>query len=195
MNRWSALLSLPALFVIGALLFFTLQKLEHARPLPEAETEAQPRYELENAEWMRMDASGAPQFIAKAERISWYDDQSARMLQPELFSLGGKGSPWRLAAPTGRMPADSRDIFLSGSVLATGKWPDGADLTLNTDRLWVDTENKMLHTDAELSLDGPGRHVLATGMNADWTGRDLKLLSNIQARYEPHKESVDAPGT
>lgn len=194
MKRLSALLSLPALAVLGALLFLSLQRMDQLRPLSAEAPIETPRYELLDAEWTRLDAQGAPEFSARADSIVWFDDQSAHLSQPEIHAFGGSGSPWRLTAPEGSMAAGSRDILLTGTVLATGQWPDGGELGFNTDRLWLDMQGRLLRTDADVSLQGPGRHVLATGMTADWQGRDLRFLSNVQARYEPRgKTKKDAP--
>lgn len=184
MNRWIALLSsLPVLLGLGALVLWSLQSLDRAAPLTTAVEDTRPRYELRGVEWSRFDIQGQPELVVRADAMGWFDDQSASLVQPELHSFGGQGSPWRLTAPEGRLPAHSRTVELSGTVLATGKWPDGRELGFSTTRLWLDLSEKNLRTDADVSLEGAGRHVLATGLTADAAGQHLRLLSNVQAQY------------
>lgn len=198
MKGRSPLLSLPVLLVAGGLLFWSLRSLDRHLPDSGAVASVSPRYELENSEWVRTGADGQPQFVARAAQMSWYDDQSAQLREAELSALGGRGSPWRLSAPQGHLPAKSQDVLLSGPVQVTGRWPDGADLQFTTDRLWVDTDAKMFRTDAEVALQGRHRNVLATGLEADFEGRHIQLLSKVKAQYDMRArdkpaEKINAP--
>jgi len=190
--RISRLLSLPALLALGVLLFLSLRALERNAPPAGAGPEATPRYELLNSEWIRTSADGSPQFIARAAQMSWYDDQSAQLRHAEVRALGGGSSPWRLTAPEGHLPAKSRDLLLSGTVLATGHWPDGSHLGFHTERMWVETVQRMLRTDADVALEGSGRSVMATGLAADFDGRNIRLLSNVRAQYEAQPQAPAA---
>lgn len=194
MKRVSGLLSLVA---VAALLFLSLRTLERHLPAPEAATEVLPRYELVNSEWIRTGTDGTPQFIARAAQMSWFEDQSAQLKQADLYALGGSGSPWRLTAPEGRLPPKSRDLLLSGTVLATGHWPDGSRLGFHTDHLWVNTAEHRLHTDAEVSLEGTGRNVTAAGLSANFSGSEIQLLGKVRAQYDarPQTPRPTPPGS
>ena len=200
MKHWSGWLSAPVLLLLGALAFWNLQQLEQDAPLKPERAQNEARYLIKNAQWTRLDLNGAPEMRATAQNMSWFDDQSAHMVQPEFQVYSGGSAPdaqgcasaagagcaraaWRLTAPEGQLPRNSRNVLLTGTVLAVGHWPDGAELGFNTARLWLDAEKKLLRTDADVSLEGAGRHILATGMSADWQAKHLQLLSNVQAQY------------
>jgi LPS export ABC transporter protein LptC len=185
MKRRGALFSVPVLLALGTVLYLSLRGLDRAQPFDESADGRAPRYELLGAEWTRTGADGAPEFVARATQLAWYEDQSAELEQAEVSGLGGAGSPWLLRAPHGRMPADSRDLLLYGQVEGTGRAPDGHPLQLETERMWIDTEDRELRTDSDVTLYGPGRDLSATGLAADFSGHRLQLLSNVRARYEP----------
>lgn len=186
MKKLTAAVVLPALALSGAALYLSLRGLQSSTPLPLEPTTAQARYELLNTEWTRSNEQGLPEFKAQAVAITWFDDDSAQLQQVSVERLGGESSPWQLQAPEGHMPANSRDLSLSGPVQAKGRWPDGADLNFETEQLWVETATKRLRTDKPVALQGPGRRLEAKGLSADFSGRELALLDEVRARYVPH---------
>jgi LPS export ABC transporter protein LptC len=182
--NWRKLVPLLLLPALGGLLY-TFQRMDSSDlDLPEQPVSL-PRYSLGGAELTRYDIYGNPALHGTAENIDYFDNQSgaARNLQMELLSPGG--SAWRLAAPSAELPSYERRLRLNGPVQASGHWPDtGEELTLSTDHLWVDPDNRQFDTDAPLSLQSPGRSGSATGLRADWAGRNLQLQHDVKMNYE-----------
>jgi LPS export ABC transporter protein LptC len=147
--------------------------------------DAQPRYQVADARWIRYDEHGQPEFEANAESIEYFDDESARLASIEMHSLGGASSPWRISAPEGFAPAHSHQrMQLRGGVSANGHWPEGEPLSFQTPYLWIDETSHQIYTDAPVSVRGPGRSASAAGMRADWIGKSVELLGQVRTQYE-----------
>lgn len=177
------MLSIPALAAAVLVALWLARGLEQAAPLTREDTAQKPRYELVAAQWTRLDVNGQRQFLVEADTIRWFDDRSALMEQPRISGLGGVGSPWTVQSPLGKMAARSDDVLLTGAVVATGRAPDGEPLKLETSRLWIATKDQQLQTRMPVSLTGPTRQVKAVGMLANWDGKSLKLLDEVEVRY------------
>lgn len=186
MPRGSLILLVPALLVIAAVLF-TLKGFE---PVPGTATEPalpEPRYELGRAEWVRLDQQGQPQMRATAESIEYFDDRSAQLNQLVLDRLGGRDGPWHITAPRGVVPPNQTRMKLSEPVTITGRLREGDTVKIETDRLWVDWQQRELYTEDAVVLHGSSRQARANGLRADWSGRRVELLRDVQVDY-------DAPG-
>lgn len=187
-----ATLSLGLLTVGAALL--TLNNYQRAsQHVPTAETRQLPRYTLRDAHWTRLDAEGAPQYVAQAQSIEYYDDESARLRQPHVSAFGGSSSPWTLQAPAGSTPANSRDLRLEGGVRVHGYWADGRELNVTTPHLWLDNQQRLLRTDAEVKLESVGRQLQARGLAADADGSRIRLLDQVRGVYSADPASAGMP--
>lgn len=184
--RTSTVATAALLLLTAAAALLTLRNFQRAG-LPQNEDAQQtpPRYTLNQVEWTRLDQNGQPEYIAQAQSIEYFDDRSAHLIQPDVIAFGGKGSPWRMTAPEGRTPANSRNILLSGNVLVAGRWSNGRELNLTTPHLWLEPGEKRLRTDAEVMLEGAGRKLRATGLIADSMGEHVQLLGKVRGEYAP----------
>lgn len=150
--------------------------------------QAQPRYSLTDAHWRRLDEQGRVQMVATADRVEWYDDESAQLSGLVVSGLGGEGSPWLLRAPQGEAPAHSRNLRLYGPVTAEGRWPEGAPFEFLTSELWVDEPAKAIRTDTPVILSGTGRTARAEGLRSDWQGRTVELIGHVEVQYDEDAE-------
>jgi lipopolysaccharide export system protein LptC len=175
--------ALPLLVALGIWLATWRSSLQPPAAAP-ARAEAQPRYQVTDGHWIRYNERGESEFEATAERIEYFDDESARLSTLEMHSLGGSESPWRLSAPEGYAPPHSdRRMQLRGGVRAMGHWPEGEPLNFETQYLWVDEVNRQLYTDAPVLLRGKSRSAKADGLRAAWVGRSVELLGQVRMQY------------
>ena len=99
--------------------------------------------------------------------------------------LSGTRTPWHIDAPAGNLRAGSREIELTGEVVANGQWPDnGEALVLRSPSMTVNPDTHVLHTAAAVDVASRTRKGTAVGMNANWEKQDLRLLDNVKMRYE-----------
>lgn len=164
----------------------TLKNFQRASlPPPSDEARQLPRYTLRDAHWTRLDEHGQPEYIARARSIEYFDDESSRLAQPRVTAFGGRASPWELTAPAGSTRAHSHDLLLEGGVRMHGRWQDGRELRVDTERLWLDSGRRRLHTDARVTLEGSGPRLQATGLIADANGERIELLRQVEGLYLP----------
>lgn len=183
--RTSTVATLGLVLLTAGAALLTLQNFHKAGTRSAAaSTQELPRYTLKNAQWTRLDGNGQPEYVAQAQALEYFDDESSRMVQPRISAFGGRTSPWRLTAPEGSTQAGSRDVLLKGEVKVHGRWQDGRELTVTTPHLWLDTTRQVLRTDARVILDSAGRKMRAKGLIADSAGQEVKLLGEVQGIYE-----------
>ena len=143
-----------------------------------------PRYTLHAARWQRFDADGRPMFEATAERIEYFDDESANLHTLELTALAGDDAePWRASAPTGHSPPGEHRVQLTGGVKGQGHWPDGEPLEFFTPDLWLDPSGKRLDTAAKVTIQSPSRAAEAVGLRVDGDRATIHLLNDVRIRY------------
>ncbi len=166
-------------------LFYTLWSIDDVAITTAPVDDKVPRYTLSKALLTRYDADGKPALQATAEMLEYFDDESAHADLLKLDVLSGATTPWRVTAPSGTLPAHSRNFLLEGDVLANGNWPDtGEPLTVRTQSLWVDPDKHELHTNRGVTFDSVSRDGAAVGMNANWAEKNLRLMNDVKMRYE-----------
>lgn len=160
------------------------ERLQEPVAAPVAATVELPRYSVTGAEWVRLDAGGNPEMRARAAVIEYFADDSARLKDLTLDSLGGSTSPWKMQSPTGRVPPHERRVLLEGEVLADGIYGD-EPVSFKTRELWVDLLRRELLTDARVVLDSQFRRASARGLRADFAGTTVQLLNDVEVEYVP----------
>lgn len=174
-----------AVVALGALLF-SLNRIDDIALTEDAPRERLPRYTLNEAELVRYDVDGRPALKARAERLDYFDDESAQATVLVVDVINGPKTPWHLEAPTGMLPQGSGELLLSGGVVANGQWPDtGEPLVVRTPTLAVDPDRHLLRTDAPIDAASATRNGTAVGLSADWVAQDLKLLNQVKMRHDP----------
>lgn len=184
--RTATLMVLLLSALTGISVYLTLQNYQRAARNPQlADRGAQPRYTLHDAQWTRLGDDGQPQYVVHAVSVAYLDDQSARLTLPVIDGFGGDGSPWHLTAPAGSTLPHSRNLVLTDNVVIDGRFRDGQPLTITTPYLWVDANERVLHTDAAVVLQSAGRNIRATGLIADADGKQVRLLNQVRGEYAP----------
>lgn len=154
-------------------------------PAPPPPSDEQPRYFLEDAEWVRYDQAGRPLRRVRSERIEILDDESARLRELTVDQLGGDQGPWVLHAPRGYSPPHAQRLLLQDTVTIEGRWPESQPLQLATEQLWVDSETREIYTETPVVIEGTTRSVRANGLRADWDADRLRLEGDVRVRYDP----------
>ena len=96
------------------------------------------------------------------------------------------GQRWRLTADGGMAHPDMDTVELEGNVVMRGEkqaLPEPA--VLRTDRLTLDTRERLARTDAPVTLGFGAYAITATGMQADLMAETLRLESGVNGRFAP----------
>ncbi len=174
-----------ALLLAAAGLLYTLQKIDDvALTAPPVDNKV-PRYTMNDAVLTRYDDAGIPSMHATADRLEYFDDESAHAEMLKLDVLSGATTPWHLSAPSAMLPAHARTFLLEGAVVADGNWPDNAEpVTVRTTQLWVDPDTHQLRTERGITFESASRDGSATGLRANWIDRNMNLLNDVKMHYE-----------
>lgn len=93
---------------------------------------------------------------------------------------------WEIVAAEGEASVDDLRLALAGGVALRRDSSDGGlDLSLETERLWLDLERKVARTDAKITLRYGTNLVTAVGMSAFLLEDQLELESNVYVRVQP----------
>lgn len=182
MLRRLLVLSLPAVLIVmivGAL-WLTFKGFAPADTATEQALQ-QPRYEMENAQWLRYGEDGALELRAQAERIEYFDDRSMQLDRVQIDRLGNQG-PWTLTAARGEVPAGTEHMQLLPVAQVRGQ-RSGQPVQITAPQVWVDWSKKIIHSSQPINMTSPGRTLDAIGFEADWQGERLRFLRNVEMRY------------
>lgn len=147
------------------------------RPPPEAD------YYLRGAELSSMGADGQLLYRVKAGTVLHYPDRSIELDEVSVDYLNG---PWTLTAASGRIPPGEQTLSLSGNVFMQGTLDTTREqVELRTDRITIAFEQRTIQTDARVRMSSPTIQATATGMQTDLAGQELRLLADVEVRYEP----------
>lgn len=97
------------------------------------------------------------------------------------------GSPraWQLQARSGRLPADSGRLVLSGDVrLRPADGSRGAEASIRTSRLEVDLDRERATTRAPVQVDFGKHALLARGLDADMKAGTVRLESDLHGTFQ-----------
>lgn len=175
-------LLLPALLIVmvSGALWLTFKGFSPTEIAAES-TAQQPRYEMENAQWLRYGEDGELELRAQAERIEYFDDRSMQLDSVQIDRLGSQG-PWTLTAERGEVPPRTERMQLLPRAQVQGQ-RSGQPVTITAPQVWVDWSKKTIHSSQRINMSSPGRTLDAIGFEADWQGERLRFLRNVEMRY------------
>ncbi len=128
-------------------------------------------------------------FGSRSRHASATQDLASGSIELETVSVNYfalPGQRWRLTADGGLAQPDMNTVELAGNVVMTGEkkaLPEPA--VLRTDRLTLDTRERLARTDAPVTLGFGSYAIAATGMQADLNAETLRLESGVNGRFNP----------
>lgn len=125
----------------------------------------------------------------KAEKMEHYsDDGSVHLTAPVLTFYEAKKSPWIIKAEQGVLSNAGKDLFLSGSVLASrSASPGSREVYIKTSDLKVKPETSYAETEKMAELRSPPDMTTGIGMQLSFAHPiRIKLLNQVRGRYELH---------
>jgi len=115
-----------------------------------------------------------------------YHPASQEKIAGEQPSAGGQDQVWHLQSDRGQVRADGDDVQLDGNVVVTGQAPgSGADITLTTETMRINTPTEFIETQAPVKLRWSSHDWSAVGMQADLKAGTLRLESDVHGEISP----------
>lgn len=188
----------PALLLLlGAVLWLGQRSEPALQPAAGLEPSAErPRYQLDGTQWLRHTEEGQPLFEVRARRVDYFDDGAMQLMTVEVDHLAASENTtghWTLNAPRGSVATGEHrlqlypQVEIHGQVQSTGdaRSPAAstAPLLIQTPALWVDWQARTLDSDQPVTAQAPGRRLQAVGLQADWTGRRVSFLDDVQVTH------------
>lgn len=129
---------------------------------------------------------GALKSELHSARIEQFENRNlANLIAPRaVVHDTGSGRPWVMEAAEGRYQPDQEQLHLSGDVSITRPLDNGTRARLTSDRLTLDNQRRIVHTDAPVVLHSPRGETHAVGLKGWIDDRILELQSQVEGRYD-----------
>ncbi len=156
-------------------------------PEPRAELPAESGYYMRDAIIEGAGNDGRRLYTLRAERIVHHpEDDSVALEEVDLAYGPDPDTPWRLAAKTGRIPADGNLIHLAGNVTVSQTAPtEGPQATLSTPSLSIDIESQIARTPDPVHMTQGNYLLTGIGMEANLKEDRVRLQSDVHGRFLP----------
>ena len=92
MRKLLILVGTPLLLLAAGSLMMDMQTSAPGDQPRRGDSQSAPRYTIRNAEWTRLGSNGKTEFRINADRIDYYDDESARMTVPKVAQVRTEAS-------------------------------------------------------------------------------------------------------
>lgn len=124
---------------------------------------------------------GSARWTVWADTATYFEDRSETILEQvkAVFFLEN-GKQVELEGDTGVLHNDTNNMEINGNVKV--RYDDAYELT--TDRLLYDRDKELIHTAAELLVEGEGIILKGQGMRLELEKRALTILSDIETTLE-----------
>lgn len=190
-NNWFYIALIVALLSLAVMLWDSSPErlIFPDEPLPPALT---PYAIIDGAHSRHFDTEGelSYEFVAQTLRHFRIDlsrispDDYTTMSQPRL-TLYTDELPWFVTAERGRIAEQGGTLTLWQSVRIWQEQEDGQMTELTTDRLIIQPEEKLVHTESEVTIRSIQGLINAQGMTVDLNTKTIQLLNNVRGFHEP----------
>lgn len=152
-----------------------------------------PNAMAKNPHSQHYDEKGQLSYSFKAERILYFVNENAREGQEPnyteidmpVITVFDDVSPWLIEARNGHVNSDNTIIQLNDSVTIHRTTITGAKIELKTEALTIELTEKRAITDKPVTILTDSGSMSAIGMEADFTKKKIKLLSQVRGVHKP----------
>lgn len=186
-------LFLTAPFLIAILLYLGLTAYEQGEIQSTVSVElAELDYEAysEGLNTVLFNSEGGINYTLQAQRQVHFTDNHSEFEDPWLRLYDTESGNWNIVADSGTISGaisgggGFESIELTGNVEAHRLDSTGSRLQLNTDKLTVDPEEDILHTDSLVTIETAAISQSGTGMRADLAREEIIFFRDVRGRYE-----------
>lgn len=111
-------------------------------------------------------------------------DNYTEIDQPRLI-IFHEGQPWLLEAAYGKFTEENRHLLLWENVIVSSMTDSEKQTTMITEKLEIKPEEKYAYTQEPVKISSPNGEVRAKGMIANFTEKQITLLSEVQGSHDP----------
>jgi lipopolysaccharide export system protein LptC len=174
------------LLLLAALTWWLDSKVQPLTQRPDGSTRHDPDMYVEGYAASRMTPEGVKQYELTGKRLVHYpDDNSTELESPQLKYFDPDRAPVTVKADTAQVTDGGDNVYFSGNVqVVRAPYADKPELGVLTTYLHVMPEQQLARTDKPVTLMEGNSTATSLGLEFDNKARQLKLNSQVRARYE-----------
>lgn len=141
------------------------------------------------------DSSGKLDYTFEATTLRYFREQKkdegkiilenyTEIEEPRLV-IFHEGQPWLLEAARGKFTEENRHLLLWENVIISSMTDAEKETTVMTEKLEIKPEEKYAYTQEPVKISSPNGEVRAKGMIANFTEKQISLLSEVQGSHDP----------
>lgn len=188
LNRpWPRALALLASLLVLASLLWQSDQAREPDDIRELRGPSEPDSFVVGGKFYSFNEGGQLTTLIESPRVEQFESRrAATMIAPKAVVFDEEsGIPWTLTAASGEFLQDRNVIQLEEDVVVRRTLASGREATLVTDRLTLDNDERIVHTDAPVVLTDQLSTTRAVGMKAWIDERILELQSQVEGIYDP----------
>ena len=176
-----------ALVVALALLSFWLEQAGRIQEPHPSLRRHDPDYVIDKLQIQDFDKDGrASSTLSAARMVHFPDDDSTELVLPRVVDQKINKPRMTLSADRGATNQAGDEVFLYDNVVLVRE--AGADLSearVQTDFLHIIRPRSLVRSDRAVSITEEGRALTGRGLEYDNETREMRLLADVRARFEP----------
>jgi lipopolysaccharide export system protein LptC len=174
------------LLLLAALTWWLDSKVQPVATRPDGSTRHDPDMYLEGYAATRMTPEGIKQYQLTGKRLVHYpDDNSTELRSPQLVYFDPGQAPVTVKADVAQIADGGDNVYFSGNVqVVRAPYGNHPELGVLTSYLHVMPEQQIARTDKPVTLMEGNSTATSLGLEFDNKTRQLKLTSQVRARYE-----------
>lgn len=141
------------------------------------------------------DNSGQLDYTFKADTLKYFRDevqdegkinlQNYTEIERPRLIIYHDGQPWLLEAAFGKFTEDNRHLLLWENVVVSNMVDVEKQTIVKTEKLEIKPEEKYAYTQEPVKISSPNGEISAKGMIANFTEKQITLLSEVQGQHDP----------
>ena len=145
---------------------------------------------IDQPRWSGRDSRGQPDHSLSAERLEHYPARQASLLHnPRLQTAADKDPVWTATAKQAWLPDQGQPLTLQEKVVVTVETKaTGAQKTLTTEQLQIDTALNQASTDFPVRIKTAHSLVTGTGLRADLGSHRLLLHHQVRTTHDSNTD-------
>lgn len=186
MKRISNMLPLLLVLFLAGMTLWLRFAVEGPGPAEPREHRGEPDAVVDNLTLTRLNATGKPNYVLNARRMTHYPDDDSTQLEGLKFAKSGDGPALRITAERGTLTHESDEAHFYGNVLLVREGePNRDELRVRTEYLHVIPQRDIVRTDRPITIS-EGRSVISgVGMEFNKQTRKLTVFANVRGSIEP----------
>lgn len=184
--RLAIIMTLGAVLALGSFLLLEVMRKNVNDSLPDL-PRTEPDYYVEKFNYVRMSQAGQAQYNISGMRLTHNPvDDTATITLPVVNSLSRDRPPMRSVAGHAMVDRDNSKIHMYDNVNIDRPATAATEhFHLKSDYLLILPDDDVMQTDKPVEIVLGSSKLTGTGMVANNAARQLQLLSNVHATYQP----------